>query len=66
MRLRVLGRLGAICAIVWNQDGCLGRVGADGQGAQCLDEGARSFGGVRVDDDAVYYLKDGEVWKIVK
>jgi len=46
--------------------GCLGRANADGTDGRCLDEGQSSFNAVRVDDTAVYYLKDGDLYRLAK
>ncbi|HWE25916.1 MAG TPA: hypothetical protein VG496_18415 [Myxococcales bacterium] len=58
--------------VYWNQSptsqfpGCLGRANSDGTDGRCLDEGPHDFRGVRVDDSAVYYIKDGQIWRILK
>jgi hypothetical protein len=55
--------------VYWDQDpsprfpGCLGRANADGTDGRCLDQGNAQFRGVRVDDTAVYYIKDGQIWR---
>jgi hypothetical protein len=67
------GDIDANASIVyWNQSatnqfpGCLGRASSEGTDARCLDDGAHDFRGVRVDDTAVYYIKDGQIWRILK
>jgi hypothetical protein len=58
--------------VYWNQSpdsaypGCLGSANLDGSDGHCLDDGAHKYGGVRVDDAAVYYLRDGEIWRVAK
>jgi hypothetical protein len=58
--------------VYWNQSstdefpGCLGRANSDGTDARCLDQGANDFAAVRVDDTAVYYVKDGQIWRTAK
>jgi hypothetical protein len=58
--------------VYWNESasdqhpGCLGRANADGSDVRCLDEGNFKLQAVRVDDDAVYYLKDRRIWKVGK
>lgn len=58
--------------VYWDQDpstrfaGCVGRANADGTDGRCLDQGNAQFRGVRVDDTAVYYIKDGQIWRTDK
>ena len=58
--------------VYWNEGrnmehpGCLGRANSDGSGVRCLDQGDFDLRAVRVDDTAVYYVKNGEIWRILK
>lgn len=46
--------------------GCLGRANADGTDGRCLVQEEASFGGVRVDDSSIYYVKDGDIYRLAK
>jgi hypothetical protein len=58
--------------VYWNQSrtdqspGCLGSANIDGTDRKCLDEGDHGYGGVRVDETAVYFIRDGEIFRIAK
>src|SRR5207302_2996356 len=58
--------------VYWNQSatnefqGCLGRANSDGTDGRCLDQGPGDFHAVRVDDTAVYYIHDAQIWRLVK
>jgi len=51
--------------IYWNESGCLGSANIDGSGATCLDQG-HEYAGVRVDETAVYFIRDGDIFRIAK
>lgn len=56
--------------VYWNQDqtrdfpGCIGVANYDGTDGHCLDEGAHTYRGVRVDDDSVFFIRDGNVFRL--
>jgi hypothetical protein len=58
--------------IYWNQSrtdqfpGCLGSANLDGTDGKCLDEGDHSYADVRVDESAVYFIRDGEIFRLSK
>lgn len=58
--------------VYWNQDqtldgtypGCLGSANLDGTDGRCLDQGAHSYGGVRVDDTTIFFIRDGDIYRL--
>jgi hypothetical protein len=58
--------------VYWNQSrtdqgpGCLGSANIDGTDPKCVDEGDHDYAGVRVDETAVYFIRDGEIFRIAK
>jgi hypothetical protein len=58
--------------VYWNQSpdgtypGCLGSANLDGTDGRCLDDGDHRYNGVRADDMAVYFIRDGEIWRVSK
>jgi len=46
--------------------GCLGSANLDGTDGKCLDEGDHTYAGVRVDESAVYFIRDGEIFRMAK
>jgi hypothetical protein len=42
---------------------CIGRANADGTDARCLDSAGTAYLAVRVDDTAIYFVRDGDVWR---
>ena len=56
--------------VYWNQSatsqfpGCLGVANLDGTDGHCLDEGQHKYAGVRVDDDFVWFIRDGDVYRL--
>ena len=52
--------------VYWNQSSCLGSANIDGTGLTCLDEGDHDYAGVRVDETAVYFIRDGDIFRIAK
>jgi hypothetical protein len=45
-------------------DGCIVRANPNGSDATCIDKGKHSYGQVKVDDANVYFLRDGDVWRL--
>ena len=52
--------------VYWNQSGCLGSANIDGTDRKCVDEGNHDYAGVRVDETAVYFIRDGEIFRMAK
>ena len=58
--------------VYWVQDagggfgGCLGRANGDGTDARCLDTAGVTYSAVRVDDTAVFFIRDGNVYRSSK
>jgi len=58
--------------VYWTQDrtgqypGCIGSANLDGTDAFCVDQGDHTYAGVRVDDSAVYFIRDGNVVRVAK
>jgi hypothetical protein len=58
--------------VYWNDSaadqhpGCVHRANADGTEHRCLDEGNFESRAVRVDDTAVYYVKNRAIWRVGK
>ena len=58
--------------VYWNESpydrfpGCLGRANPDGTDGRCLDQGDHQYQGVRVDDAAVYFIRDGQILRLPK
>jgi hypothetical protein len=56
--------------VFWNQSsssagfGCLWRSWADGSSAPCLDSSAASYGGVRVDDSSIWFIRDYSIYRL--
>ena len=45
-------------------DGCIVRANPNGAGATCIDRGKHSYIDVKVDDTHVYFIRDGDVWRL--
>jgi hypothetical protein len=51
----------------WNQGpwqqypGCLGSANLDGTDGKCLDQGQHNYDGVKVDEEHVWYIRDGQI-----
>ena len=45
-------------------DGCLVRANPDGSDATCIDRGKHAYGTVKVDDSSVFFLRDGDVYRL--
>jgi len=45
-------------------DGCIVRANPNGAGATCIDRGKHSYIDVKVDDTQVYFIRDGDVWRL--
>ena len=51
----------------WNQSpwqqypGCIGSANLDGTDGTCLDEGQHNYDGVKVDEEHVWYIRDGQI-----
>ena len=45
-------------------DGCIVRENPNGTEANCIDTGKHSYGDVKVDDTNVYFIRDGDVWRL--
>jgi len=45
-------------------DGCIVRANPNGAGATCIDKGKHSYIDVKVDDTHVYFIRDGDVWRL--
>jgi len=56
--------------VYWTQNpvdgypGCLGRANLDGTDGQCIDQGDHQYGGVRVDDTSVFFIRDGQILQL--
>jgi hypothetical protein len=54
----------------WNQspfmqyEGCLGSANLDGTDGGCLDHGQHQYGTVRVDEQHVWYIRDGQIVRL--
>lgn len=54
----------------WNQspfvqfEGCLGSANLDGTDGKCLDHGQHQYGTVRVDEQHVWYIRDGQIVRL--
>ena len=45
-------------------DGCIVRANPNGAGATCIHRGKHSYIDVKVDDTQVYFIRDGDVWRL--
>jgi len=58
--------------VYWVQDagggskGCLGRANGNGTDARCLDTAGATYSAVRVDDTAVFFVRDGNVYRLAR
>jgi len=50
--------------IYWVREGCVGSGNLDGTDNRCLDEGDHRYGGVAVDDASVFFVRDGDVFRL--
>ncbi|GAC1345199.1 MAG: hypothetical protein NVSMB23_21010 [Myxococcales bacterium] len=52
--------------VYWNGADGIFRVNAGGGPERRIDTGGKDYAGVRVDDTAVFFLRDGDVWRVAK
>jgi hypothetical protein len=50
--------------IYWVSEGCFGSANLDGADSRCIDEGNHRYGGVAVDDTTVFFVRDGDVFRL--
>jgi hypothetical protein len=50
--------------VYWRQDGCVGSGNLDGTDNRCLDQGDHVYGTVAVDDANVFFVRDGDVYRL--
>jgi len=50
--------------VYWWQEGCVGSGRLDGSDNRCLDQGDHVYGGVAVDDASVFFVRDGDLYRL--
>jgi len=45
-------------------DGCIVRANPNGSDATCIDKGKHSYAAVKVDDANVFFIRDGDIWRL--
>jgi len=56
--------------VYWSQSattqfpGCVGSANLDGIDGRCLEQGQHVYGGVKVDDSAVFFIRDGDIFRL--
>jgi hypothetical protein len=52
--------------IYWIREGCFGSADLDGSDSHCIDEGNHAYGDVAVDDASVFFVRDGDVFRLAR